>query len=185
MCTARPGWQNISFRRGKYKHTLTNIEVNLIDILSVDIERQVVRVEPMVSMGQVTALLNPLGWTLPVLPELDDLTVGMLLPDISYYFYLFTNNCLPIYCLAMCRWICTKIACSKRVPLWLKFTVERIIIGLISIFEFTYTLCVFWVANARDNRSNCAVNVKLQANSLSLHFDVAKLWFSVMKQLHW
>ena len=101
MCTARPGWQNISFRRGKYKHTLTNIEVNLIDILSVDIERQVVRVEPMVSMGQVTALLNPLGWTLPVLPELDDLTVGMLLPDILYY--LFTNNCLPIYCLAMCR----------------------------------------------------------------------------------
>lgn len=29
-------------------------------------------------MGQVTALLNSIGWTLPVLPELDDLTVGML-----------------------------------------------------------------------------------------------------------
>lgn len=27
-------------------------------------------------MGQVTALLNSIGWTLPVLPELDDLTVG-------------------------------------------------------------------------------------------------------------
>lgn len=27
-------------------------------------------------MGQVTALLNSVGWTLPVLPELDDLTVG-------------------------------------------------------------------------------------------------------------
>lgn len=82
MCTARPGWQNISFRRGKYKSTLTNIEVNLMDILSVDTERKVVRAEPMVSMGQMTALLNPIGWTLPVLPELDDLTVGMshLLP---------------------------------------------------------------------------------------------------------
>lgn len=37
---------------------------------------QIVRVEPLVSMGQVTALLNSIGWTLPVLPELDDLTVG-------------------------------------------------------------------------------------------------------------
>ena len=82
MCTARPGWQNISFRRGKYKKTLTNIEINLIDILDVNTERKVVRVEPMVSMGQITALLNPIGWTLPCLPELDDLTVGMLFSNI-------------------------------------------------------------------------------------------------------
>ena len=40
------------------------------------------RVEPMVSMGQITALLNPIGWTLPCLPELDDLTVGMLFSNI-------------------------------------------------------------------------------------------------------
>lgn len=39
---------------------------------------QVVRVEPLANMGQVTALLNSLGWTLPVVPELDDLTVGKL-----------------------------------------------------------------------------------------------------------
>lgn len=39
---------------------------------------QVVRVEPLANMGQVTALLNSIGWTLPVLPELDDLTVGRL-----------------------------------------------------------------------------------------------------------
>ena len=38
---------------------------------------QVVRVEPLANMGQVTALLTSIGWTLPVLPELDDLTVGM------------------------------------------------------------------------------------------------------------
>lgn len=76
MCTARPGWQNISFRQGKYKKSLTNIEVNMMDILSVDEQNQTVRVEPLVSMGQITALLNPMGWTLPVLPELDDLTVG-------------------------------------------------------------------------------------------------------------
>lgn len=35
-----------------------------------------VRVEPLANMGQVTALLNATGWTLPVVPELDDLTVG-------------------------------------------------------------------------------------------------------------
>lgn len=78
MCTARPGWMNMSFRRALYKKTMQNIEVNLIDILNVDTERKIVRVEPLVSMGQITAMLNPLGWTLPVLPELDDLTVGML-----------------------------------------------------------------------------------------------------------
>lgn len=39
---------------------------------------QVVRVEPLANMGQVTALLNSIGWTLPVVPELDDLTVGGL-----------------------------------------------------------------------------------------------------------
>lgn len=27
-------------------------------------------------MGQLTAYLNPMGWTIPVVPELDDLTVG-------------------------------------------------------------------------------------------------------------
>jgi len=37
---------------------------------------QTVRVEPLVTMGQLTATLDPLGWTLPIVPELDDLTVG-------------------------------------------------------------------------------------------------------------
>lgn len=76
MCTARPGWMAVSLRVGKYKKTMRNINVNLIDVLQVDIDRRVVRVEPLVSMGQITATLNPLGWTLPIVPELDDLTVG-------------------------------------------------------------------------------------------------------------
>jgi delta24-sterol reductase len=66
----------VSLRVAKYKSTLRKIEVNMIDILEVDKSAQIVRVEPMATMGQVTATLNPLGWTLPVLPELDDLTVG-------------------------------------------------------------------------------------------------------------
>lgn len=76
MCTGRPGWLTVSLRVGKYKKTHKNIMINLMDILEVDTKKQIVRVEPLVSMGQVTALLNSIGWTLPVLPELDDLTVG-------------------------------------------------------------------------------------------------------------
>ncbi|XP_051788689.1 delta(24)-sterol reductase [Erpetoichthys calabaricus] len=79
MCTGRPGWLTISLRVGKYKKTHKNIQINLMDILDVDTERQVVHAEPLVTMGQVTTLLNSMGWTLPVLPELDDLTVGGLI----------------------------------------------------------------------------------------------------------
>ena len=77
MCTSRPGWQTISPRVGLYKKTMRNIHINLVDILEVDTKRRVMRVEPLVSMGQITAMLNPMGWTIPVLPELDDLTIGM------------------------------------------------------------------------------------------------------------
>ncbi|CAH1774871.1 unnamed protein product [Owenia fusiformis] len=99
MCTSRPGWANVSFRQGKYKRSMTNINVNLIDILEVDTHRKIVRVEPMVTMGQVTAMLNPLGWTLPILPELDDLTVGGLvmgtgIETSSHKYGLFQHQCV-------------------------------------------------------------------------------------------
>ena len=35
MCTARPGWQAVSFRVAKYKSTMHNIRVNLIDVVEV------------------------------------------------------------------------------------------------------------------------------------------------------
>ncbi|XP_056388113.1 delta(24)-sterol reductase [Hyla sarda] len=99
MCTGRPGWLTVSLRVGKYKNTHKNIMINLMDILEVDTKRQVVRVEPLVNMGQVTALLNSIGWTLPVLPELDDLTVGGLImgtgiESSSHNFGLFQHICL-------------------------------------------------------------------------------------------
>lgn len=83
MCTARPGWMTISFRQGLYKKSSRKIKVNLVDILEIDSINQTVRVEPLVSMGQISAFLNPLGWTLPVLPELDDLTVGGLIMGVG------------------------------------------------------------------------------------------------------
>ncbi|XP_002740991.1 delta(24)-sterol reductase [Saccoglossus kowalevskii] len=99
MCTARPGWMTVSPRVAKYKHTHRKIQVNLIDVLEIDTERQTVRVEPLATMGQITATLNPLGWTLPVLPELDDLTVGGLIMGVgietsSHKHGLFQHTCL-------------------------------------------------------------------------------------------
>ncbi|XP_048844522.1 delta(24)-sterol reductase [Brienomyrus brachyistius] len=99
MCTGRPGWLTVSLRVGKYKKTHKNIVINLMDVLEVDTKRQVVRVEPLVNMGQVTALLNSIGWTLPVLPELDDLTVGGLImgtgiESSSHIYGLFQHICV-------------------------------------------------------------------------------------------
>ncbi|XP_074640770.1 delta(24)-sterol reductase-like [Tubulanus polymorphus] len=115
MCTARPGWMTVSFRVGKYKKHMRNIEVNLIDILNVDAERQVVKVEPLATMGQITATLNPLGWTLPVLPELDDLTVGGLIMGVgietsSHKYGLFQHCCVS-YELVMADG--SVVTCSK------------------------------------------------------------------------
>lgn len=79
MCTARPGWSTISIRVGKYKKNMKKIKIDLMDVLDVDTERRIVRTEPLVTMGQISSILLPLGWTLPVLPEMDDLTVGGLI----------------------------------------------------------------------------------------------------------
>uniref|UniRef100_A0A8C5BVY2 Delta(24)-sterol reductase n=1 Tax=Gadus morhua TaxID=8049 RepID=A0A8C5BVY2_GADMO len=99
MCTGRPGWLTVSLRVAKYKKTNKNIMINMMDILDVDIKRQVVRVEPLANMGQVTALLNSIGWTLPVVPELDDLTVGGLvmgtgIESSSHIYGLFQHICV-------------------------------------------------------------------------------------------
>lgn len=89
----------MSLRTGNYKKTSTGIPVmHLRNIVEVDLERMVVRCEPMVTMGQITHTLNPLGLTLPVLPELDDLTVGGLTCGVgietsSHKYGLFTHAC--------------------------------------------------------------------------------------------
>lgn len=98
MCTARPGWLTMSLYVGKYKKSFTNIEVNLCDVVDIDQERRIVRVEPLATMGQVSAALLPLGWTLPVVPELDDLTVGGLICGVgiestSHVHGLFAETC--------------------------------------------------------------------------------------------
>lgn len=78
LCTARSPWKSMSEMVAKYKTTHRNIEIPLYDLLELDEEKRTVRVEPLATMGQITRSLVPKGWTLPVVPELDDLTVGGL-----------------------------------------------------------------------------------------------------------
>ena len=48
------------------------------NIIALDTAKKIVRVEPMVSIGILNDYLIKLGWTVPVVPELDDLTIGGL-----------------------------------------------------------------------------------------------------------
>lgn len=72
--------------------------------------------EPLVSMGQLSATLNPLGWTLPVLPEIDDLTVGGMvngtgIESSSHIYGLFQHICKS-YELVLCDG--SVVTCSRE-----------------------------------------------------------------------
>ncbi|CCD71661.1 Delta(24)-sterol reductase homolog dhcr-24 [Caenorhabditis elegans] len=80
LVNARPGWLTMSFRFPLYKENATKIATDkLFDILDLDVEKMTVKAEPGVTMGQLSQYLISRGYTLPVLPELDDLTVGGLI----------------------------------------------------------------------------------------------------------
>ncbi len=57
MCTARPQWQTITLQRITYKSRLHQVRLDLPDVVSVDEERRLVRVEPMVTIGQLNDFL--------------------------------------------------------------------------------------------------------------------------------
>ena len=102
LCTARPGWMAMSFRQGRYKKTMTGITLShLRNIVRVDPEKKTVLVEPNVSMGELSKALRSMGWTLPVIPELDALTVGGLLCGVgiessSHRHGLFQHQCVAL-----------------------------------------------------------------------------------------
>jgi len=83
LCTARPGWMSVSLSYRNYKSKWNAIQMPLYDILETDTEQMIVRVEPFVSIGQLTHALNPRGYTLPVIPEMDDPTIGGLINGTS------------------------------------------------------------------------------------------------------
>ena len=62
MVTGRPGWEGISPRLREYKKTSHKIFLPLMDVLEVDEKNMTVRVEPLVTMGQLSHTLLPRGW---------------------------------------------------------------------------------------------------------------------------
>jgi delta24-sterol reductase len=100
MCTGRPGWKAMSFRAGKYKETFWKIDLGkLVNIFAIDTDKNLIWVEPLVTMKQLTTALNPLHLTIPIVPELDDLTVsglimGMGVETQSHCYGLFQHCCV-------------------------------------------------------------------------------------------
>ena len=101
MCSARPGYLSISETSKKlhYKSDLYGINLSsLIDLINVDVEHHIVRVEPGVKIGELNNFLIECGWTLPVVPELYELTIGGLvmgagIETTSHKHGLFQNIC--------------------------------------------------------------------------------------------
>ena len=102
MCTGRAGHESMSLYEGSYKKTMHKIDLSqLNNILSVNtnIYDTCVRVEPGVTCGELSRKLLPLGWTLQVLPELEELTVGGLVMGFgietsSHKYGLFQHTCI-------------------------------------------------------------------------------------------
>jgi len=80
MCTARPSWMSISQQSLGYKDNMYKVAVgDLQDILKIDKDNLLVTVQPGVTIGLLNRVLVNAGLTLPVVPELDTLTIGGLL----------------------------------------------------------------------------------------------------------
>ena len=77
MCTARPNWLSLSTTFFN-KEACHKVPIPLYDILDVNEEKMSVRVEPMVSVGDITRHLIPKGYTLAVTLEIADATLGGL-----------------------------------------------------------------------------------------------------------
>ena len=79
MCTARAPWQNLSTRFSEYKKNSTQVFVgDFRNILSLDTKNNVVHIEPLVEVGQITRWLIPRGYMLATTLEIDVATVGGL-----------------------------------------------------------------------------------------------------------
>ncbi|XP_020589629.1 delta(24)-sterol reductase-like [Phalaenopsis equestris] len=81
VCTARKPYIAVGMRNVDYKRA-RHFEVDLSafrNIIEIDKERMVAKVEPLVNMGQITRATVPMNLALAVVAELDDLTVGGLI----------------------------------------------------------------------------------------------------------
>lgn len=99
MCTGRPQFMTITQQKIGYKDKMYRIYVDLGDILDVDTDNLLVTVEPSVSIGMLNRALVEKGYTLPIVPELDDLTIGGLvmgggIESTSHKYGLFRHICM-------------------------------------------------------------------------------------------
>lgn len=99
MCTARPTWMSITQQRITYKDTAYRVQINLMDILEINTEKNYVRCEPLVTVQRLVEALTPQGWIVPIVPEIGDLTVGGLvmgggIESTSHKYGLWQNICL-------------------------------------------------------------------------------------------
>lgn len=98
MCTARPGYQSMSLFEGAYKKYMSGIDLSTLDDI-LHISEDYVHLEPMVTCNQLITQLTSRGLSLPVVPELGDLTVGGLIMGFgietsSFKYGLFHETCL-------------------------------------------------------------------------------------------
>ncbi|CAH2041949.1 unnamed protein product, partial [Iphiclides podalirius] len=77
LCTSRPNWLSLSTKFFQ-KHLHHRVPVPLYGILDLDESSMLVRVEPMVTVGDITDYLIPKGYSLAVTIELVDATLGGL-----------------------------------------------------------------------------------------------------------
>lgn len=102
ISTARPGWKRVSMKQSEYKQNCFLVHVDrMTDIIEVNTEDRWVTVEPMVTMGQLVPALMEKGWTLPVVPELEELTVGGMIAGTgvessSHHSGLFQEFCMEL-----------------------------------------------------------------------------------------
>ncbi|CAM6099707.1 unnamed protein product [Calypogeia fissa] len=100
ICTARPPWVGISIRNSEHKRAKRfEVELGHLDsVVWIDVDRKMMKAEPMLVMSQVSSATLPLGLAPAVLPELDDLTVGGVINGYgiegsSHIYGLFAETC--------------------------------------------------------------------------------------------
>ncbi|XP_050529828.1 delta(24)-sterol reductase-like isoform X4 [Daktulosphaira vitifoliae] len=98
MCTSRPSWKCLSLDNMLYKKYMYNIDVHLNNVLSIDVKNETVQVEPGITFGRLVPELIRFGWTLPIVADLRDLTIGGIimgtgLETSSHKYGFFHNVC--------------------------------------------------------------------------------------------
>ena len=79
LSPARPSWMSISQQQLGYKDRMFRVRLDFLqDVVSLDKEKMTVSVEPNITIGLLNRFLVSQGVTLPVVPELDNLTIGGL-----------------------------------------------------------------------------------------------------------